>query len=232
MAIYSGKKCIDSENLEVHGFTGASKIVLQLMNGYIHKGHCLVMDNFYNSVSLIRFQKEQCRTDVLGTLISGEKTLLQTKVLVERRIKKGEIVARHCSNITVLSWKDVKLVTIISTFHNAGTAPGQRAGVACNKPLVVHSYNKYMGGVDLKDQKLSTYLLERNRGLKWYIKVFRRLLNISILNTFIIYLANSQERSRKLTHREYRYALAKTLSRQDIQITRIRPAIEHSRGKS
>lgn len=99
------------------------------------------------------------------------------------------------------------------------------------KPLVVHSYNKYMGGVDLKDQKLSMYLLERKRGLKWYIKVFRRLLNISILNTFIIYRANSQDRSRKLTHREYRYALAKALSRQDNQITRIRPAIQHPRGE-
>lgn len=73
MAIYSGKKCTDSENQAVHGFTGVSKIVLQLMNGYFHKGHCLVMDNFYNSVSLIRFLNEQCRTDVLGTLNQRRK---------------------------------------------------------------------------------------------------------------------------------------------------------------
>lgn len=190
------------------------------------------MDIFYNSVGLTRFLKEQGRTDVFGTLNRRRKdTPPDIKVLVERRMKKDEIVARHCSNITVLSWKDVKLVTLISTYHKADTAPGQRAGVACNKPLVVHSYNKYMGGIDLKDQKLSMYLLERKRGIKWYVKVFRRLLNISILNTFIIYRANSQDHSRKLTHREYRYALAKALSRRHIYTTRIRPPIEHSSGE-
>ena len=234
MAIYSGKKGTNSENQAVHGFTGASsKIVIQLMNEYFHKGHCLVMDNFYNSVTLTRFLKEQCGTDVLGTLNRRRKdTPPDIKALVEPRIKKDEIVARHCSKITVLSWKDVKLVTMISTYHNADTAPGQRAGVACNKPLVVHSYNKYMDGVDLKDQKLSMYLLERKRGLKWYVKVFRRLLNISVLNTFIIYRKNSQNHSRKLTHRENRYALAKALSWRHILTTRIRPAIQLSRGES
>lgn len=30
---------------------------------------------------------------------------------------------------------------------------------------MVHDYNKYMGGVDLKDQKMSMYLLERKRGI-------------------------------------------------------------------
>ncbi|KAF9813610.1 hypothetical protein SFRURICE_014988 [Spodoptera frugiperda] len=176
MAIYSGKKGTNSENQAVHGFTGASsKIVIQLMNEYFHKGHCLVMDNFYNSVTLTRFLKEQCGTDVLGTLNRRRKnTPPDIKALVEQRIKKDEIVARDCSKITVLSLKDVKLVTMISTYHNADTAPGQRAGVACNKPLVVHSYNKYMGGVALKDQKLSMYLLERKRGLKWYVKGKRK----------------------------------------------------------
>lgn len=88
-----------------------------------------------------------------------------------------------------------------------------------------------MGGVDLKDQKLSMYLLERKRGLKWYVKVFRRLLNVSILNTFIIYRANSQNDSRKLTHRDYRYALAKALSQRHNLPSRIRPAIERGRGE-
>lgn len=125
MAIYNGKKGTNSENQAIHGFTGASnKIVIQLMNEYFHKGHCLVMDNFYNSVALTRILKEQRGTDVLGTLNRRRKdTPLDIKTLVERRMKKDEIVARHCSNITVLSWKDVKLVTMISTYHNADTAP-------------------------------------------------------------------------------------------------------------
>lgn len=94
MAIYSGKKGTNSENQAVHGFTGVtSKIVIQLMNEYFHKGHCLVMDNYYNSVSLTRFLKEQCRTDVLGTLNRRRKdTPPDIKVLNERRMNKEEQV--------------------------------------------------------------------------------------------------------------------------------------------
>jgi hypothetical protein len=47
-----------------------------------------------------------------------------------------------------------------------------------------------MIGVDLKDQLLHSYLTERKRMNKWYMKLFRRLLNTSILNAMIIYRSN------------------------------------------
>lgn len=109
-----------------------------------------------------------------------------------------------------MSWKDVRLVTTVFTYHNADMVPGRRAGQDCLKPAVVHSYNQFMGGVDLKDQKLSTYLMERKRGIKWYLKVFRRLLNVSILNTYVIYCSNIGQR-KKMTHRRFRYLLAEEL---------------------
>jgi len=43
-----------------------------------------------------------------------------------------------------------------------------------------------MGGVDLKDQLLQPYLLERKKMTKWYIKLFRRLLNTTVLNCIVI----------------------------------------------
>ena len=46
------------------------------------------------------------------------------------------------------------------------------------KPASVLDYNENMGGVDLKDQPLQPYLLERMNMTKWYIKLFRRLLNV------------------------------------------------------
>ena len=38
------------------------------------------------------------------------------------------------------------------------------------KPVSVLDYNENMGGVDLKDQLLQPYLLERKKMTKWYIK--------------------------------------------------------------
>jgi hypothetical protein len=52
-------------------------------------------------------------------------------------------------------------------------------------------YNKNMGGVDLKDHLLQPYLLEIKKMTKSYIKMFRRLLNVIILNCTIICCANS-----------------------------------------
>lgn len=221
LMIYAGK----NQDLEqdIHGFTNAtSKVVLKLSEDYLEKGHCLYMDNFYNSVGLARFLKHK-RTDVVGTLNRRRvETPSNIKNIDVRRMQRGDIVATHCGDVAVLAWKDVQLVSMISTFHKNDTAPGSRAGVQCDKPLVVHDFNKYMGGVDLKDQKLSMYLMERKRGTKWYVKVFRRLLNCSILNSFIMYKCH--EGVQKMDHRQFRYVLAEALSLESMYIQRIRPA--------
>jgi len=59
------------------------------------------------------------------------------------------------------------------------------------KPVSVLDYNENMGGVDLKDQLLQPNLLERNKMTKRYIKLFRRLLNITVLNCMVICGTNS-----------------------------------------
>jgi hypothetical protein len=56
-----------------------------------------------------------------------------------------------------------------------------------------------MGGVDLKDQLLHSYLTERKRMNKWYMKIFRRLLNTSILNAMIIYRNNTGKKIDQLS---------------------------------
>jgi hypothetical protein len=44
-----------------------------------------------------------------------------------------------------------------------------------------------MLGVDLKDQMLQPYLLERKKSTKWYLKLFKRLLSIEIHDAMVIY---------------------------------------------
>lgn len=210
ISLYSGKGATGLEPME--GFTSSSaKIAIKLMEQYLYKGYCLFMDNFYNSVPLTRFFKRN-KTDIVGTLNRRRyQTPSDIKLLNERQVPRGQVISRHCGDVSVESWKDVRLVTTVSTFHKNEMQPGHRAGQPVSKPTVIHEYNRCMGGVDLKDQKLSTYLLERKRCLKWYIKVFRRLLNTSILNCHIIHCANIAPNENKLTHREFRYKLAEQL---------------------
>ena len=77
------------------------------------------------------------------------------------------------------------------------------------KPVSVLDYNKIMGGVDLKDQLFQPYLLERKKITKVYMKLFRRLLNITVLNCMVICRANSGQT--KLDHFKFRVELVQAL---------------------
>ncbi|XP_023721062.1 piggyBac transposable element-derived protein 4-like [Cryptotermes secundus] len=88
---------------------------------------------------------------------------------------------------------------MISTYHSHDTRTVTVRGKEVVKPLSVLDHDKSMGGVDLKDQLLHSYLIERKRMNKWYMKLFRRLLNASILNSMIVYRSNTGKRIQQLT---------------------------------
>lgn len=188
-----------------------TKVVLNLLQGLDRRGHNVTMDNFYNSPSLARYLKSQ-GFDCLGTLRVTRRNVPADITKVSKNVPKGTIIARHSGDVSLVSWKDTKVVTIISTYHDAETYVGSKAGKTLVKPVCIRDYNNTMGGIDLKDQKLSMYLLERKRGLKWYIKLFKRLLNVSIHNAFVMYVRSLRRRNLPaLSHREFRYQLAEAI---------------------
>lgn len=156
----------------------STKVVLDLLKGLENLGHCVTMDNFYNCPALARYLKSK-GFDCLGTLRVNRRHVPTDITKIPKNVAKGTIVSRHCGDVSVISWKDSKVVSIISTYHNDDTYVGSKAGKVLVKPVCVRDYNDRMGGIDLKDQKLSMYLLERKRGVKWYTKIFKRLLNVA-----------------------------------------------------
>ena len=66
-----------------------------------------------------------------------------------------------------------------------------------------------MCGVNLKDQLLQPYVLERKKMTKWYIKLFKRLLNTTVLNCMVICRANSGQT--KVDHFKFRVELVQAL---------------------
>jgi hypothetical protein len=97
------------------------------------------------------------------------------------KLKKGQHCAHHSGDVAVLAWRGKKRVTMISTYRKDDMRVVVNKGNKQEtKPVVVCDYNKHMLGVDLKDQMLQSYLLERKKVTKWYMKLFRRLLNVAI----------------------------------------------------
>ncbi|PZC73218.1 hypothetical protein B5X24_HaOG209898 [Helicoverpa armigera] len=192
-------------------------IVLKLVQGLEHKGYTLWMDNFYNSPCLARRLK--CLGfDCVGTLRTDRKFVPQVlNSLTKTNMRRGQIAGLSSGDVDIMVWRDNSRVAMISTYHGNG----QQTVGESTKPILILDYNIMMGGVDKKDQLLAMYPVERKRLKVWYKKLFRRLLNVSVLNSYIIHQHTSS-----VTHRNFRMKLVKSiLSKHGVECPRIPPAL-------
>ena len=96
---------------------------------------------------------------------------------------------------------DKRLVTMVSAVHNDDMVSKRRrtgGQEEIQKPKMIVEYNSYMGGVDKSDQFLSYYGFD-HRSVKWWKRVAFHLLDLSIVNAYIVnayimYRQSKQER--------------------------------------
>ena len=79
---------------------------------------------------------------------------------------------------------------MLSTVHSSAMIPQPDEKVS--KPLAVIDYNKNMGLVDKSDMQMSFSDTTR-RSMKWYKKLFFRLLDLTIYNAYILFKYSHQE---------------------------------------
>ena len=74
------------------------------------------------------------------------------------------------------------------------------------KPHIVERYNRHMGYVDSSDHMANSYLMSR-RTFKWTMKLFFHLLDLTVLNSWILLSSCGA----KYTHRDFRLLLVRNL---------------------
>lgn len=122
----------------------------------------------------------------------------------EKPMAEGEVIGLTSGDVDLMVWRDVRHVAFISTFHGNQTLDCTQTQT--QKPIVAYDYKTFMGGVDRKYQMLSNYPIERRRTNIWYKKLFKRLLNSSVLNAFILLKAEH-----KISHHSFRKILIEEL---------------------
>ena len=103
---------------------------------------------------------------------------------------------------------DQRPVTMLSSRHNAvkSFVKNNYLRQAITKPVVIQDYNQFMGGVNNSDSLLTAYLALKL--LKWYHKLLLHLINMVILN---LYILNKKYGVKKMRHSDYREFIAKYL---------------------
>ena len=210
-AVYTG--AMDNDKKTPVG----QKVVLMLMEQYQGKGHCLFVDNFYTSPDLL-LQLLDKGTYCTGTLRKNRKNF-PTVLLPDKTYSSGTYRYAVCkSNERLLGiwWKDRKDVYVLTTMHNQSAsnvlkrAKGEKEKKETPCPTAIVDYNNYMGGVDLADQMLIYYSMTSRRMLKWWKKVFWRMVDLSVVNAWIIFRTNIPD-STINTHRLFQLKLVQEL---------------------
>jgi hypothetical protein len=200
--IYCGKNLEAEIRVEGrHGEGGSAYgMVMTLLRGLEEKGHCVVMDNFFCSIPLFEDLMKKgiyATGTVRSNRIGLPSYLKNTKAW--RRCDQGHIEwAMHESRcLSCMMWKDKRPVLLISTHANPIGFPcmphdevPRRNGPVREKiptsPMLIE-YTTFMRGVDVADQLRASYS-SQSRSHKWWHRIFFALLDITEVNTYIMYL--------------------------------------------
>ena len=127
-------------------------------------------------------------------------------------MQRGDCKSTITSNSIVFIWMDTKHVCLASNYHKDNEAVsisrhlqnGQPTTIAC--PTAIKDHNQFSHGVDLFNQRISCYNLDRKSKRNW-LRIFTYFLNASIFNSFICYNQLAQD---KLTYLNYMVSVAKS----------------------
>ena len=194
-SVYLGKQGGDDDDGGDLGKTG--KVVVNLMNGFQHRGYELYIDNFYTSIPLLYFLSLR-GIRACGTMRSNRKYFPKAELIAEakrQKLKHGQFAYASYRDLCALLWKDRKDVFILTSIHDPVLGPAvkrklkAREGhgfremeIAC--PIAISEYNQHMGGVDLNDQLTS--VRKDLKQLRWYFRVFLKMVMMATFNAFIL----------------------------------------------
>lgn len=184
------------------------------------KNFKVYFDNYYSTVPLV---VHLARRGIFSLGTVRKNRVPNSKIPSDSDMKKkARGTSEECVTtvegveVTCVTWKDNKLVNLLSTF--AGQEPlgeirrydrKQSKYITISCPNIVQIYNKHMGGVDLLDGLIGRYKI-KIRTKKWYMRLFYHLLDVTLVNSWIIYKKTMLSRNEKhvLNLAEFRSEIA------------------------
>ncbi|XP_050063055.1 piggyBac transposable element-derived protein 3-like [Aphis gossypii] len=178
-------------------FGATGNVVVRLTRSIpINMHHKLYFDNYYTSIPVMAFLENR-KIHTVGTFRANrffgvpidDKSMLKKP----RGTSEEFITVYENVPITAVGWRDNKVVKVASTY--VGEVPTDkvkrhdrktRTNIEVTRPQCINIYNKHMGGVDMMDSMIGRYRINI-RTKKWYMKCFYHLLDMTLVNSWLIY---------------------------------------------
>jgi hypothetical protein len=169
-------------------------------------GYKPYMDNFFSSPDLFDDLTKR-KISCCRTVRPNRKGMPRDLLPQNNRLKRGDILSRTRDDLTAMVWRDKKEVHLLTNMHHP-PANGNFCDEHGNaiKPEIIQDYNRHMGYVDLGDRMTHSYSIQR-RTWRWTKKLFFHLLDMTILNSFLLFTACGT----KITHRDFQLSLVRNL---------------------
>ncbi len=204
--VYTGKVASNEEGNKGVGH----RVVMDLLDSFLGRKHWVFVDNFYSSPALF-IDLLKNKTYATGTARTNRKGFPEM-LTSQAKMDIGSYQFANKGDLLAVRWQDRREVFMLSTAHNTSVETvmkrpkGSREKEPLPCPSCICDYNLYMGGVDLADQYISYYSLTQRKTIKWWKNFFWRIIDICILNAWIIFRANFPE-SEINSHRLFRIEL-------------------------
>lgn len=174
------------------GQSQGTNVVMKLLNvcNLERKFYHIVCDSFFTSINLAKGLFER-RTLLTGTIRANRPLPRSIKFPT---VQAGQSHYVRQGEVLLLAYKNAggarKPVRLLSTMVSADV------NQAPANPRIVSVYNQNMGGVDAGDMMMSFYE-SRRKTIKVYKRIMIHLIHRALLNAYVIYKENTNERGRK-----------------------------------
>ncbi|XP_026159321.1 piggyBac transposable element-derived protein 4-like [Mastacembelus armatus] len=199
--------------------------VMDLMSfPLLGSGYTLYMDSFYTSPALFTDLSAK-NIGCCGTIRKNRVGFPNTQTNdLSRKAGRGDMRWIRSGRLLFVKWMDTSEVTMCSTVHQAYSGQTvmrkvKEAGLWQVKsvpvPDCVMDYNQNMGGVDLSDALIGFYSV-RHKTTKWYKTLFYHLLDISVVNSYLLHrelfkIRQNPTQTKPFTHKAFMEQLAKEM---------------------
>jgi Transposase IS4/Exonuclease len=198
--IYTGKKTYQQQDEDL---MKTVQVVKNLCTPYAGSHRTVFVDRFYTSIQLMK-ELDKMNLYVVGTVmrnrIPNELTIAKNSPTF-KSMGRGDCTTHTYTykddNNTVrkyglVCWKDRDMVyCLTNSFSTDNYDTCRRRSTSgllrLHRPSVIGEYNRYMGGVDLADQRrlhCNSTIMGQHR---WWLKLFFYLLDVGTANSLVLY---------------------------------------------